>query len=330
MLRADRFRLLLVEDEVTLRRSLATFLRESDYEVWTAADAEEAIDFLERREFDLVLTDISMPGMTGIELLEHVKVLDERIDVIMMTGYLDISHAIQAMRRGAYDFFAKPFNFEKIRLTVERVRERHALRADADRYRLLKREAALQKETTLSLARAAEERDRMNIGHGRRVAAYALRLGKRLCYSKSKLEALDYAAKLHDIGKIGVDDAILNKPGKLDDGEFQSMKRHSEIGEYILKPVSFFKEIAPVIRSHHEHYNGAGYPDGLIGEDIPLDSRIIFLCDYFDAITSERPYRHPCGLNEALEMLGKNRDKLFDPMLVDVFTELQLESAATT
>lgn len=326
----DTFRLLLVDDEDGLRRTLASFLRESDFEVATARDAEEAVDALSRRRYELVLTDISMPGMTGLDLLEHVKAIDDHIDVIMMTGYLDISHAIRAMRRGAYDFFTKPFNFEKIRLTIERVRERQGLRADADRYRLLKCEAELQKETTLSLARAAEERDRMNIGHGRRVAAYAVRLARRLCYSREKIERLEYAAKLHDIGKIGVDDAILNKPDRLTEAEFQAMKRHSEIGEYIVKPVSFFEEIAPVIRNHHERYDGSGYPDKLAGEDIPLDARIVFLCDYFDAVTSERPYRHPAGLEEALELLAANKDTLFDPMLVDLFVELQLEGAAAT
>jgi len=328
MSETGKFKILVVDDEAGLREALTSYLEGEGYDVESAADGMTAMQLLRQESFNLVLTDIGMPGVSGIELLEYVKASDGDIDVIMITGQLDISYAISSMRMGAYDFFTKPFNFDKILLTLERVREKQALRADADRYVILKRERELQGETTLSLARAAEGRDRMNIGHGKRVAAYAVKLGEKLCYTDEKLVRLRYAGLLHDIGKIGIDDAILNKPGKLTEQEYAQMKRHSEIGEYILKPVSLYSEVAPIVRAHHERYDGSGYPDGIEGEDIPVDARIVCLVDYFDAITSIRPYRQPAPLEEALEMLSEEKGRTLDPMLVDLFTEIQMEAGA--
>lgn len=272
-----------------------------------------------------------MADYSGLDLLEHAQKTDPGLDVIFMTGYLDVGFAIRGMRKGAFDFFHKPFNFEKIGFTVERAQEQREVRRDAQEFLFERRERELQKETALSLARAAEGRDRLNIGHGRRVAAYATKFAKRLCYSDANTARLEMACKLHDIGKIGIDDAILNKPGRLTDTEFEVMKRHSEIGEYIIKPVSFFRELIPVMRWHHERWDGTGYPDGLKGEEIPLDARIAALCDFFDAVTSKRPYRNPMTLADALDLVVKEKGKYFDPMLVDLFVEIQapyLESVA--
>lgn len=321
-----RFRILVVDDDPGLLTPLSEFLAESGYAVVTAATGEEATGIVTEQPFDLVLTDISMGEVSGIDLLASIKAYDEEIDVIMMTGYLEISFAIDAMRQGAYDFFTKPFNFEKIALTIERVREKRALKDDARRYHLLKREQELQLETTLSLARAAEERDRCNIGHGKRVAGYAVRLGKKLCYSEEKLNQLKLIGLLHDVGKIGIDDSVLNKPGKLTDTERIQMNRHSEIAEYILKPISVLKDLSPAVRWHHERYDGKGYPDGIAGEDIPLDARIICLVDVFDAITSVRPYRDPMPLKKALSIIASDSGKMFDPMLTDLFIEMMQPS----
>lgn len=317
-----RFRILVVDDDPGLLEPLSEFLTASEYSVVTAASGEEAQSIVTEQPFDLVLTDISMGEVSGIDLLEAIKQHNEEIDVIMMTGYLEISFAIDAMRQGAYDFFTKPFNFEKIALTIERVREKQGLKDDARRYHLLKREQELQLETTLSLARAAEERDRCNIGHGKRVAAYAVRLGKKLCFTEDKLTDLKLAGLLHDVGKIGIDDAILNKPGKLTETERLQMNRHSEIAEYILKPISVLKDLSPAVRWHHERYDGTGYPDGISGDDIPLDARIICIVDFFDAITSVRPYRDPMPLEKALGLVAEESGKMFDPMLAKLFIEM--------
>lgn len=322
---AEKFRVLIVDDDEDIRDSLAEFLVEFGYALVTAEDAREAIEVLERRRFDLVLTDISMPEMSGLELLKYVKRLDESIDVVMISGFLDISYAIQAMRQGAYDFITKPCNYEKIQLTIERVREKQNLEKDSERYALLCREQELARETTLGLARAAEERDHQNVGHGRRVGEYAAKLGQRLHFTDEKVELLRWGGRLHDIGKIGIDDQILNKPGRLTESEFAAMKRHSEIGAYILKPISLFRAVEDMVRWHHERWDGTGYPDGLAGESIPLDARIICVADFFDAITSKRAYRDPAPLHEAVSMVREQRGTMFDPMLCDLFCEMIVE-----
>ncbi len=325
------FRILIADDDVASRKVLQGFLEGRGFQVRTAESATEAASLLKDRGQELLISAISMADCSGLDLLVRAQEVDPSLDVILMTGYLDMSFAIQGMRKGAFDFFHKPFNFEKIGFAVDRAQEQRDVRPDAQRYMVEKREKELQQETALSLARAAEGRDRLNIGHGRRVAAYAVKLARKLCYSQEGIARLELGCKLHDIGKIGIDDAILNKAGPLTDSEFVIMKRHSEIGEYIIKPVSFFSELVPVLRWHHERWDGAGYPDGLSGEDIPLDARIAGLCDFFDAVTSKRPYRNPMSLAEALSMVEAERGKYFDPMLVDLFLEIQaphLESVA--
>ncbi len=319
------FRVLVIEDEVADRKVLAAFLGARGFEVVAAEDAEHGLAKLRGGGFQLVMSSVALRGSGGLDVLAEARKLETPVEVILLSGYLDLGFAIQGMRDGAYDFFHKPFNFEKVGYTVDRLREHLDVRVDAHRYLMEKRERQLQQETALSLARAAEGRDRLNVGHGRRVGAYAVRLGRALCFSESRLAVLELASKLHDIGKIGIDDAILNKTGPLSSGEFDQMKRHSEIGEYIVKPVSFFKEIVPAVRWHHERWDGTGYPDGLAGEDIPLDARIVGLCDFFDAITSKRPYRDPATLSEALEMVEQEREKYFDPVLVDIFIAMHLD-----
>jgi len=318
-------RILLVDDEEGIRASLATYLETAGYEVDPAADAMGARDLLHERSYDLVLTDISMPEVSGLDLLQEIKEKWPGLEVIMITGYLDISFAIQAMRRGAYDFFTKPFNYEKILLTITRVEEKRQLEEQAGRYELLKRQREFEErailETTLGLARAVEERDRFNVGHGKRTVEFAMLMGTRLHFTEDRLRFLRYAALLHDIGKIGIDDKILNKPNRLDEAEYDAIKRHPEIGEYILTPISFLRDIAKVVRHHHERWDGSGYPDGLSGESIPLDARVLCIADYFDSITSARPYRRPMETDLALALVTDEAGKTFDPMLAEIFVE---------
>jgi len=319
-------RILLVDDEDGIRKSLSTYLESSGYEVDTAADAMTARDLLGSQSYGLVLTDISMPEVSGLDLLQEIKSGHPGIEVIMITGYLDISFAIQAMRRGAYDFFTKPFNYEKILLTIERVEEKRRLEDQARRYDALKQQKQFEEqavlETTLGLARAGEERDKYNIGHGKRTAEFALLIGEALEFSPERMRTLRYAALLHDVGKIGIDDKILNKPGRLDEDEFDAIKRHSEIGEYILTPISFLSEIPSIVRHHHERWDGSGYPDGISGEEIPLDARILCLADYFDSITSARPYRRPMEMAKARALIQTEAGKTLDPTLVEMFLEI--------
>ncbi len=318
-------RILVVDDEAGVRESLGAYLERAGFDVETAGDGLAAQEALRARRQDLVLTDISMPGVSGLDLLAWIKAARDPAEVIMITGYLDISFAIDAMRRGAYDFFTKPFNYEKILLTIARVEERRKFQEQARCYELLRAQKEFEDqamiETTLGLARAVEERDRFNIGHGRRTANYALVIGRGLEFTEDRLRMLHLAGLVHDVGKIGIDDRILNKPGRLDEQEYEIVRRHSEIGEYILTPISYLRDVARVVRHHHERWDGGGYPDGIAGEAIPLDSRILCIADYFDSITSARPYRRPMTVADATELLRRERGAIFDPLLVDVFLE---------
>jgi putative two-component system response regulator len=323
-----RFRILIVEDEAALRRALEQYLAKSGYFVVGVARGADAVTEFSTSPFDLVLTDINLPDASGLDLVEHARKANHCVDVIMMTGFYDQGFALDAMRHGAYDFFIKPVNFDKLKLTIERVREKQLLEADRERLAILKREQVLQFETTMALCNAAEERDRSNRGHGRRTAMYSEWMAQRLCFTEEKTKILSQAALLHDIGKIGVDDAILNKPGKLTPGEAKQMRFHSEIGAYILQPMSIFRAVAPIVRWHHEHYDGQGYPDGLKGEGIPMESRIVAVADYYDALTSLRPYREPDSVENALAVLRQERGCALDPMLVELFSEIVRERHA--
>ncbi len=322
MNRTSAFRILLADHNCRTRREVARFLVRRNHHVDCAPTAHEATRALRERDYDLILCDINFPRLSFFELGAHLESEGLEIDVVVTADLIDLDRAVSAMHEGATDFLLRPYDLEKVAYTVERIRNLKDRRADEARRLLVQREAQMQEETTLALARAAEERDRMNIGHGRRVAAYAVEIGRGLCFTQTRLERLAFAGKLHDIGKIGIDDAILNKPGRLSDEEYAVMKRHSEIGEYILKPVSAFQDIAPIIRHHHERYDGAGYPDGLAGDEIPLDARILCLCDFFDAITSKRPYREPASLEQALEIISEEKGAFFDPLVSEVFIKM--------
>jgi response regulator RpfG family c-di-GMP phosphodiesterase len=322
---ASIYRILLVDDESGIRQSLSTYLEIHGFEVDTAEDALTAFALFRRQRPDMVLTDISMPGASGLDLLQQIKEKDPSVEVIMITAYLDISFAIQAMRRGAYDFFTKPFNFDKILLTIERARERQSLKRQAEEYAILKQQKAFEQqaiiETALGFARAVEERDKFNIGHGQRTAVFSRMLGEALELDGDRLKNLFHAALLHDVGKIGIDDAILNKPGRLTEDEYAAIRRHPELGDYVLRPISFFADIRKAVRHHHERWDGQGYPDGLSGEDIPLEARILCIADYFDSITSARPYREPMSDQAAIDLIRAESGRIFDPSLVELFLE---------
>ncbi len=315
--------ILVVDDEPSVRESLAAYLELNGYSVHLAADANDASRTLETTRVDLIITDISMAGMTGLELLGWVKERSPDTEVFMITGSLEIEHAIQALRGGACDFFTKPLNFERIGITLKRAEEKKRLAAHAKLYELLKRQKEFEDqatlETTLALARAVEERDRFNIGHGRRTGNYAKMLAAAIGFDDERQRMVRMGGLLHDVGKIGIDDRILNKPGRLDAEEYEAVKRHPEIGEYIVRPISFMRELALPVRHHHERWDGAGYPDKLAGEEIPLIARVLCIADYFDSLTSARPYRNPIPIGEALEIMRREEGQTFEPALLREF-----------
>jgi putative two-component system response regulator len=309
-------RILLADDEPGIQDSLGRYLERAGYEVARAGDGYEALEQLEQQRFFLVLTDIMMPKFNGLELLSYVTENFPNTDVIMITGNLDVDYAVQALRHGAYDYFQKPLNYDKILITIERVREQQKLRLAEREMRTLK---AAAYETVFGFVQAVEEKDRDTKGHSERVATMTEALGRACGLKDDELDTARYAGLLHDVGKIGIPESILNKPASLSETEFAIMQNHPVMGARILEPISFLRDVAPAVRSHHENWDGTGYPDGLAGEAIPRVARLLRIADVYDGLAMDRPYRGPVPVDEVITYIESNAGRLFDPDLARLF-----------
>ncbi|HKP11663.1 MAG TPA: HD domain-containing phosphohydrolase [Blastocatellia bacterium] len=333
--------ILIVDDEEHIRQLLATCLG-NDYACVTAASADEATDLLALSRFNLVMTDITMPGASGIELCQYVQKASPDTVAIVVSGMTDIQYAIKAMRHGAFDYVTKPFDLTQVLMTVERALRYQALvvakhsyeqsleetvRRRTKELRTLNEnlnqmlEALYQnyRATLRALARALEARDVETRGHSDRVVAYSLRLGRELGLPHNDLIALEQGALLHDIGKIGVRDSILLKPGPLTAEEWVEMREHINHGLRIISDIDFLKGAGAVVGQHHEKYNGSGYPNGLRGDQIHINARIFAVADAFDAITSNRPYRAATSYAHARKEIIAHVGVHFDPGVVTAF-----------
>jgi cyclic di-GMP phosphodiesterase len=336
-------RVVIVDDEPGVRGLLLAYLSSLPLDCQPAKDAAEALALAaEEPRPALVLSDIEMPGLSGVELLERLKSLDETIQVIMVTGVRQMDTVRQCVRAGAYDYIVKPFESEDLLITVERALERGRLiRQNAEYRRDLERmvrEQTVEIRQTrdialLTLARLAESRDTVTGQHLERMAEYSRRLAEAaaresvLGWATPELvDQLYKSSPLHDIGKVGIPDAILRKPGPLAPDEMAIMRTHTEIGGDTLRSVierytghSFLKMGMEIAYHHHEHWDGSGYPRGLSGAQIPLAARIVALADAYDTITSRRPYKAAFDHEEAVRRIARDRGTHFDPVLVDVF-----------
>jgi response regulator RpfG family c-di-GMP phosphodiesterase len=333
-------RLLIADDDPAVRSVLEEFLcHEHDCE--SVGSAEEALRLLGGGDFQLVLSDISMEGMSGLELIPHVSAVSPDTLVILVSGSHDIDSAIDAMRAGAFDYIVKPFDLEHVRLSVRRALEHQRLLADKRGYenyleRMIERrtrelDSALRSlgdayRTTLkALVAALEARDSETHGHSERVVAFSLRLGRECGLGDDQMRSLEFGALLHDIGKIGVPDAILRKPARLTEDEWREMRLHPEHGRQILRGITFLEGASHVVAQHHERWDGSGYPSGLKGEEIDLNARIFAVADAFDAITSDRVYRVGRTYEDALAELGRCAGRQFDPRVVEAFGRVPAE-----
>jgi putative nucleotidyltransferase with HDIG domain len=328
-------RILIVDDEGVICSIFAHRLTKEGYSCVTANNGREALSHFYKDTFSLIISDIKMEEMDGIELLKKVKAMDPKMMVIMVTAYPEIDTAVEAMRLGAYDFIIKPADLDLVILSVKKALERKRLEEEVEVYhknleRFVKeRTAKLQEaywtlkkahlESVKVLAEAIDAKDPYTRGHSDRVKKMSLRLALSIGLTEDKLEILEYGALLHDIGKIGINDGILQKSGTLSTEEYQLIQEHPLIGVKIVEGIEFFKDKIPMIRNHHEHFDGSGYPDGLIGEVIPLEARIIAIPDAFDAMTSLRPHRPPMPLEDALVEMEKGKSKQFDPKILEIF-----------
>ena len=329
-------RILVVDDELAVRELLEEQLGALGWEVSTASNAAEARErFEDGGGFPLVLCDIEMPGETGIELLHHLKETDPDCDVVMVTGVVDVEVALGALRQGATDYLTKPFSLEGVRWTVDRVLEKRRLVRENREYQLhLERKVEertrevrrlhenLRQSYDATLVIALDYRDNETQGHSIRVVAYAELIARQMSVTEPELTKVKRGAMLHDVGKIGIPDSILRKPGPLDQEEWAIMRRHPELGYKMLRGIEFLEDAAHIVLTHQERFDGRGYPAGLKGEEIPLGSRIFAVVDTFDAMTSNRPYRDALPYEVARQELLDHSGTQFDPRVVEAFISI--------
>ena len=286
----ERARILVADDEPEIRHVLSDLLSPL-YDCDAVGSAEEAVECLRGGAYDLVISDIMMGGMSGLDLIPRVKELSPDTVVIMISGVQTVESAINALRAGAFDYVMKPFDLHHVEAAVSRALEHHYLRAEKRRYETFLEEMVAQRTQELDGA----------------------------------LRSLEFGSLLHDIGKIGVPDAILRKPAKLSDEEWVRMREHPLHGQKILRGIEFLEGASRVVAQHHERWDGSGYPLGLRGEEIDLNARIFAVADAFDAITSDRVYRAGRSYDEALAELDGHAGLQFDPRVVEAFRHVPRE-----
>ena len=329
-----KVRILVVDDEPEIRDVLCELLSDR-YECVPAASAEEALALMREGRFSLIISDIMMGGMSGLEMIPRVLAVSPETVVLMISGVQTIESAIKALRAGAFDYIMKPFDLRQVDVAVNRALEHYDLRRAKQLYEahleelVEQRTAALDealesvedayRSTLQALAHALETRDAETHGHSERVVTFSLRLGRELGLDGEQLKALEFGSLLHDIGKIGVPDAILRKPAKLTEAEWVKMREHPCHGQQILRGIKFLEGAGRVVGQHHEKWDGSGYPLGLRGEEIDLNARIFAVADAFDAMTSDRVYRAGKPYEAAAEELEKWAGKQFDPQVVEAF-----------
>jgi cyclic di-GMP phosphodiesterase len=333
-------RILIVDDEVEITEILADLLSE-EYECTRAGSAEEALSRLQESEFQLVISDITMPGMSGLDMIPHVKEFSPDTVVVMISGMQTVESAIGALRLGAFDYLMKPFDLRQVEAVVKRALEHHDLVVAKQRYenhleelveqrtaeldRALNSLEAAYRSTLKALTAALETRDSETHGHSERVVSYSLRLGREYGLSSEQMKALEFGSLLHDIGKIGVPDSILRKPAKLTEEEWVRMREHPLHGQQILRGIEFLQGASRVVAQHHEKWDGTGYPLGLRKEDIDICARIFSVADAFDAITSDRVYRRGKPYEAAAQELDDWAGRQFDPKIVEAFHRVPRE-----
>jgi len=333
-------RILIVDDEVEITEILADLLSE-DYECRRAASAEQALTLLREHQFQLVISDITMPGMSGLEMIPHAKELSPETVVVMISGMQTVESAIGALRLGAFDYLMKPFDLRQVEAVVKRALEHYDLVVAKQRYenhleelveqrtaeldRALNSLEGAYRSTLKALTAALETRDSETHGHSERVVSYSLRLGREYGLNSEQMKALEFGSLLHDIGKIGVPDSILRKPAKLTEEEWVRMREHPLHGQQILRGIEFLQGAARVVAQHHEKWDGSGYPLGLHGEDIDLCARIFSVADAFDAMTSDRVYRKGKSYEAAAQELDVWAGRQFDPKVVEAFHRVPKE-----
>ncbi len=338
-------RLLIVDDDRGIREVLHRALAGDGHAVKTASTTGEALEILRKDEIHVMLSDINMPGPDGIELLRQARSQNPDVQVVMATAIADTETAVGALRDGASDYLTKPFKMSEVRLVVQRCLERRRLvlenralqerletrvaeqtrelREKKHRLEKLNDELKSAYESTLqALMTAIDFCDHETLGHSLRVVEYSTLIARKMGVVEPELTAVRWGAILHDIGKIGISDAILRKPGKLNEEEWEELRKHPTLGLEMLRHIPFLNRVVGIVYSHHERWDGKGYPRGLSGRKIPLGARVFAVVDTFDAMTSDRPYRKALPVSVAREEIRACSGTQFDPRVAAAFAEI--------
>ena len=322
-------RVLVVDDEETIRLALGKFLRSRGYDVHTADSGMAALAQLEHQQFVLMLCDVRMPGMSGVEVVPRALAIDPDLAVMMLTAVNDAPTATGALASGAMDYLMKPIELADLQQAVERALHKRALLIERHRIEQLIREEVASrteelehekqalKQLTVDIAEtlinAMEAKDIYLRGHSQRVAEMGASIAEELGLDADTVEHVRLAGRLHDIGKIGIREAVLNKPSSLTEEEYEHVKDHVRIGMEILSPLKHIGITLGFVQDHHEHWDGGGYPRGIRGEAISIGGRILAAADAFDALTSKRAYREPMTPAATIDLLGNLVGRLLDP-----------------
>jgi response regulator RpfG family c-di-GMP phosphodiesterase len=333
--------ILVVDDEEAIREVVSTMLESRGYHCTTVPNGRAAQEQVKRSTPDLVLSDMIMPEMDGLKLLEWMRQYDPEVPVIMVTAIHDISTALESIRRGAYDYILKPFEKDQLFLGVGRALEHRRLITENRSYQRnleqLVEERTVQltgaiaqleqsyDDTLEALGSALDLKDAETEGHCQRVTAFCISIAKAMDVPPPYLPILARAAFLHDIGKMAIPDSILRKPGPLNDEEKQVMRKHCDIGYNMLIRIPFLRDAAEIVLAHQEFFDGSGYPRKLKGEEIPLGARIFTIADSMDAMISDRPYRKALPLSHARGEIKRCSGTQFDPRVVEVFMDIPEE-----
>src|SRR5881628_490612 len=320
---------LVVDDEPRLRRVLVRLLEGEGFSCAEAGSGTEALEMLQHDPVPLVISDLRMPQMDGVTLLREIIARWPTTAVIVVTAVAEVESAVACLQLGALDYVAKPFHLDEVRARVMQALDKRRLILENRMYQeqleqrvqeQARRIEELSLERLQALVHALEEKDPYLRGHSVRVANYAFGIGRELGLAPAALDLISMGAELHDLGKIGVSEAVLHKPGKLTDVEYRHIMEHPVTGARILEPLMRDAPVAlAIVRSHHERLDGRGFPDGLKGDRIPLEVRIVTVADSFDAMTSVRPYRPPLSVQKAIRELEEGKGVQFDPRVVDAF-----------
>jgi response regulator RpfG family c-di-GMP phosphodiesterase len=331
----ERKQVLIVDDDWQVREVLHEIFLSAGYTCQVAGDGREGLDLFRASLPPLTVTDLKMPVMDGIALLQGIRQADSDAAVIVLTGAADVKTAIESLKLGAHDFIMKPVNVDELLIAAERALERRQLLLERRQYQQLLEQRV--EEATHDLRRAYEQlqetyratletlgaaldsRDVGTEAHSRRVHGYAMATAQVYGVPTEDLVDLAHGVLLHDIGKIGIPDHILLKPGPLTPGEWETMRRHPEIGKRLIEKIPFLKGAVPIVYCHHERWDGTGYPQSLKGEEIPLGARIFMVVDAFDAMTFDRPYSKAIAFEAAKAEIERCGGSHFDPAVVQAF-----------